>query len=210
MRALAGRDVLVVDDVSQAGLAFDGSPPPLAAYAEGSDVLTVGSLTKLHWGGLRVGWVRGAAPVIARLTRAKTRADLGTPLLDQLLAVRLIEQEERVRAERLADLRTCLRHAADVLPAELPEFSWRAPGGGLSVWLKLPAGTATAFAEVATRFGVAVVPGALLSPHKTADDHIRIVYARPPEVFDEGVRRLAAAWRHYRRAVNTPLIAGVM
>jgi DNA-binding transcriptional MocR family regulator len=49
------------------------------------------------------------------------------------------------------------------------------------------------FSEAATRLAVAVVPGALLSPHGAADDHIRLVYAWPPEVLDEGVRRLAAA-----------------
>jgi DNA-binding transcriptional MocR family regulator len=102
----------------------------------------------------------------------------------------------------MAALRAWLTHATTVLTNALPEFSWRAPDGGLSLWLRLPAGTATAFAEVATRVGVAVVPGALLSPQGAADDHIRLVYARPTEVFDEGVRRLAAAWNHYQRAAT--------
>ncbi|NIH87710.1 PLP-dependent aminotransferase family protein [Amycolatopsis granulosa] len=198
--ALAERDTLVVDDVSQAGLVFEQAPPPLAAYAESDNLLTVGSLSKLHWGGLRLGWVRGPAPLVAALARAKARADLGTPVLDQVLATRLLGAEDEVRAERVAELRDRLAHAAATLTASLPEFRWTPPEGGLSLWLQLPAGTATAFSEVATRFGVAVVPGGVLSPRGLSDDHVRVVYARPPEVFDEGVHRLAAAWARYRHS----------
>jgi DNA-binding transcriptional MocR family regulator len=204
-RALADRTTtLVIDDTSQAGLTFQPAPPPLAAYAPGGNLVTVGSFTKLHWGGLRLGWIRGPATLIATLTRAKARADLGSPLLDQLLAVRLLDHEDQVRADRLETLNTCLAHAGAVLARAdaLPDFSWQPPDGGLSLWLRLPFGTATAFAEVATRLGVAVVPGALLSPQRNTDDHVRLVYARPPEIFDEGIRRLAAAWRQYRTSAT--------
>ena len=202
-RALAGGSLLAVDDISQAGLTFEPSPPPLAACARAANLITVGSLTKLHWGGLRLGWIRGPASLIASLTRDKVRADLGTPVLDQLLAVRLLENEDQIRAERLATLRACLQHAETLLPRVLPDFSWQPPDGGLNLWLHLPAGTASAFTEVAARLGVAVVPAALLSHQGSSDDHIRLVYARPPDVFDEGIRRLAAAWEHYRRAADS-------
>ena len=206
-RALAELGVLVVDDVSHAGLAFDLAPPPLAACAETTNLLTVGSLSKLHWGGLRLGWLRGPAPLVAALARAKTRADLGTPVLDQVLACRLLAIEDEVRAERVEALRHQLAHATAVLSASLPELAWTPPDGGLNLWLRLPAGTATAFSEVALRCGVAVVPGAVLSPRGTSDDHVRLVYARPPEVFDEGVRRLATAWETYRHTTaDTPRV----
>ncbi|MCP2163183.1 aminotransferase-like domain-containing protein [Goodfellowiella coeruleoviolacea] len=201
-RALADRDTLVVDDVSQAGLVFDQQPPPLAACAQSDNLVTVGSLSKLHWGGLRIGWVRGSAPLVAALGRAKARADLGTPVLDQVLATRLLPVEDDVRAERVAVLRDQLSHASAALTAALPEFRWLPPDGGLSLWLRLPTGTATAFSEVSARFGVAVVPGGVLSPDGLADDHVRVVYARPPQVFDEGLRRLAAAWVRYRHATD--------
>ncbi|SDM39878.1 aminotransferase-like domain-containing protein [Allokutzneria albata] len=196
-RKLAERDVLVIDDASQAGLAFEPAPP-LAAFVSADNLITVGSMTKLHWGGLRIGWIRGPAPLIAALARAKARVDLGTPVLDQLIAVRLLCVEDNVRAVRVAWLRDRLDHASTVVRAALPEFSFAPPDGGMNLWLRLPAGTATAFSEVATRFGVAVVPGSALSAQGIADDHVRVVYARPREVFEEGVRRLAAAWQRYR------------
>jgi DNA-binding transcriptional MocR family regulator len=202
-RALAEHTTtMVIDDTSQAGLTFQPAPPPLAAYAPGGNLVTVGSFTKLHWGGLRLGWIRGPATLIAALTRAKARADLGSPLLDQLLAVRILDHEDEIRAERLEFLRSRLAHAGAVLADTLPDFTWQPPDGGLSLWLRLPVGTATAFTEVATRLGVAVVPGALLSPQRSADDHIRLAYARPPDLFDEGIRRLATAWQHYRKSAT--------
>jgi hypothetical protein len=61
---------------------------------------------------------------------------------------------------------------------------------------------------VAARLGVAVVPAALLSHQGSSDDHIRLVYARASDVFDEGIRRLAAAWEHYRRAADSTAYSG--
>jgi DNA-binding transcriptional MocR family regulator len=48
-------------------LAFPGVelPAPVAAYAD--DVITIGSLSKSVWGGLRIGWVRAPEPLIGRL-----------------------------------------------------------------------------------------------------------------------------------------------
>jgi DNA-binding transcriptional MocR family regulator len=206
-RALAGRSTLIVDDTSQAELSFGPVPAPLAAFTDAPNLITTGSLTKLHWGGLRLGWIRGPAPLIAALTRAKARADLGTPVLDQILAVQLLQEEDDIRADRITELRACLAHATSMLRRHLPELTFEPPAGGLSMWLRLPEGTATAFAEVATRLGVAVVPGALLSHQGSADDHIRLVYTRPPEVFDEGVHRLAVAWHHYRRTTMSTVAA---
>ncbi|MBX6387287.1 MAG: PLP-dependent aminotransferase family protein, partial [Microbispora sp.] len=47
----------LVDDEVLAELGFPGeqAPPPLAAYSD--QVISIGSLSKLVWGGLRVGWV---------------------------------------------------------------------------------------------------------------------------------------------------------
>lgn len=51
------------------------SPPPIAAFDPGDQVITVGSLSKLAWGGLRVGWVRASRAVIDRLVAGKVVAD---------------------------------------------------------------------------------------------------------------------------------------
>ena len=50
-------------------------PSPLAAYAPpGAEVITVGSLSKTLWAGLRIGWVRATGDVTERLARYKALA----------------------------------------------------------------------------------------------------------------------------------------
>ena len=60
---------------------------PVAAHgaADSPLVLTVGSASKMAWGGLRVGWVRTSAAMVRRLTATRASMDLGGPVLDQLV-----------------------------------------------------------------------------------------------------------------------------
>ncbi len=48
----------LIDDEVLSDLGFPGErvPPPLAAF--GDSVMSVGSLSKTIWAGLRIGWVR--------------------------------------------------------------------------------------------------------------------------------------------------------
>jgi DNA-binding transcriptional MocR family regulator len=66
-----------------AGPTGPGGPlPPIAAHAPpGVEILTVGSLAKAVWAGLRVGWVRAPGAIAERLARLKALADLGSPVL---------------------------------------------------------------------------------------------------------------------------------
>ncbi len=74
----------VIDDGVLAEMALDGPTPPwIAAYAPSAPVLTIGSLSKLAWPGLRAGWVRAPEPIIERLARLKSANDLGSPLVTQ-------------------------------------------------------------------------------------------------------------------------------
>jgi DNA-binding transcriptional MocR family regulator len=60
-------------------------------------VLAAGSLSKIAWGGPRVGWLRAPRPVILRLARVKGALNLGVGALDQLAAVALLDDYERLR-----------------------------------------------------------------------------------------------------------------
>ena len=62
--AAAHPDTLFVDDMTLAELPLGDNPPPppLAALAPGQpNLVSVGSLSKLYWGGLRTGWIRASA-----------------------------------------------------------------------------------------------------------------------------------------------------
>jgi DNA-binding transcriptional MocR family regulator len=195
LAALAERlQILVAEDMSHGDIVLgEDPPPPLAHYADGH-VLSLGSMSKLFWGGLRVGWVRAPSHLVARLSRRKATADLGTPLLSQLVAARLLARRDEVAAARREQLLPRLDRLAALLARELPAWRWTRPAGGLSAWVELPDGNATAFAQVAQRHGVSVVPGPLLSADESHQRHLRISFAPGMAAIAEGVNRLAAAW----------------
>ncbi|NGN66835.1 PLP-dependent aminotransferase family protein [Streptomyces sp. A7024] len=171
-------------------------PPPIAAFARpGAEILTLGSLTKSVWGGLRIGWVRGPAAAVERLGRFKAVADLGTPVLDQALAARLLPRVAELRAGRAPELRHRMEHFAALLATALPRWSWQRPDGGSALWIRLPDGVdARVYAQVALRHGVEVVPGAQTDPGGGHDDFIRVPFTLPAERLPELVRRLRDAW----------------
>lgn len=190
--AVGDRDTVVIDDVTQASLTFEPAPPPLAAYGDAPNLVTVGSLGAVHWGGLSVGWLRATPALVDHLTRSTTHWRV--PVLDQLLAERLLPIDEQLRRRRIGWLRECLDHATATLSAQLPDFGWQPPAGGLTIWLKPPAGARPGFAESLAPYGVAVLPGALFAPRRPSN-HFGLVYARDAALVEEGVRRIAAAWR---------------
>jgi DNA-binding transcriptional MocR family regulator len=193
--------VPIVEDNTLADLSLAGRPPaPIAAFEAGAPVLTVGSLSKLFWGGLRIGWIRASEEILQRITRLKIMADLGGSLIGQLVAVRLLAEAERVRAIRRREMRERLDRLTKLLSRHLPEWTWEEPAGGLSLWVKLPRGDASAFAQAALRHGVAVVPGALASPSGGCADRLRIPFVLEAGPMREGVERLARAWEAYAGA----------
>lgn len=171
-------------------------PPPIAAHAPaGGRVFAIGSLSKVLWAGLRVGWIRASTADVERLGYLKANADMGTPLLDQAIARRLVADLPALAADRSAVARERLAHATALLRAELPDWQWRAPAGGTALWIRLPGVDASVFAQLALRQGVEVTPGRETDPTGAWDHHLRLPFTFAPEVMTEAVRRLAAAWR---------------
>jgi DNA-binding transcriptional MocR family regulator len=196
--AIAERSgVPVIDDATLADTIIDGErrPIPLAA---GSDlVLTVGSMSKSFWGGLRLGWVRAQPETIDELIAVKGGEDLGTSVLAQLLATQLLPQIERARDERFRTLSEGRRLALERLAEQLPDWAPQLPAGGGSLWIRLPGPGATAFAQRAERVGVQILPGPTFSAEDRLDDHVRLSYAADPGTVARGIDLLAQVWREF-------------
>jgi len=191
--------VPIVDDEVLAELVLDGTAPlPIAAHGADAPVLTLGSLGKLIWLGLRVGWIRAAEPVIERLARLKSAMDMGSPLLTQAIAVRLLGAVELARKLRRAELRPKRDAAASLLRERLPDWKFRIPAGGVFLWVKMPSGDAREFAQVALRHGVTIVPGPIMSATDQHAQWIRLPFLAEVPMLASGVKRLASAWREYR------------
>jgi DNA-binding transcriptional MocR family regulator len=197
-RAVAESGVPAIDDCTLADLVLDGAPPPpLAAFSAQAPVITIGSLSKLVWPGLRVGWVRAAPSIIERLARLKSSIDLASPLLTQSIAVRIVEEIDQARHLRRQQLRPRRDLLVTLLHQHLPEWTFRVPSGGMFLWVKIPHGDARELAQVALRHGVILLPG----PHASAagghESFLRLPFVAEPETLRQGVKRISAAWKDY-------------
>ena len=199
--ALAERnpDVTFIDDMTVAELPLtpggimDG-PPPLAALAPRlPNVVTVGSLSKTYWGGLRTGYVRAPEGIISRLAAAKSAADLGTPAYHQGLVAALVRtSHEDIVAYRTDWTRRRYAAIAAALPAFLPDWQWTPPAGGLTIWARRPGDADSGgFTQAALRRGVALVPGRLLSVSADRSPWLRLAFTLPPDDITVAVKALA-------------------
>ncbi|WP_419993465.1 PLP-dependent aminotransferase family protein [Streptomyces boninensis] len=194
--AAARNGVPLIDDEVPAELAFSGDAPPvMAAYA--ADVISVGSLSKAVWGGLRIGWVRASAAMVLRLARLKAVHDLGTDVPAQLAAADLLSGLDTLLARRRRELRHGHDHLRELLARRLPEWDCPAVRGGQTVWVRLPYGDGVAYAQVALRHGVGVLPGVCLDAGGGNRDRLRLHFVAPDEVLTEAVERMAVAWAAY-------------
>jgi DNA-binding transcriptional MocR family regulator len=197
-RLAADAHLAILEDESLVDIALAATPPPsLAALAPQAPVLSIGSLSKLCWGGLRIGWVRAPEPVITRLASLKVAADLGSSMLSQVIAVHLLERADEVRRRRRAQITTHRDTLAAALRQHVPDWSWTLPEGGLSMWVRLPHGDASELAQVALRHGVSLLTGPSISADGGHAQHLRLVFVHEPDVIAEAVARLAQAWKAY-------------
>jgi DNA-binding transcriptional MocR family regulator len=195
-------------DESHQPLALDGRamPRPFASFAR--ETVTLGSTSKSFWGGLRIGWVRCPDGVLDRLMEARVALDLGSPVLEQLVAARLLGRREELWADQRARMREQRDALAAALRAELPGWRFRLPRGGLCLWCELPtSGTsgsgATALVMEAERHGVVVSPGSVFAVDGGLDSFVRVPFTRPAEELRTAVGRLAEAWSTVRARSST-------
>jgi DNA-binding transcriptional MocR family regulator len=191
--------VIVVDDRSLADTSYGDPPRHLTATSDGATVLSIGSMNKLFWNGLRVGWIRGDGEVISRLARMKGGTEVGASLLSQHLSISLLENLEQARAARTEELRANYDHLSELLAKLLPDWTWWEPSGGPSLWVLLPHGDASSFAAHSIRLGVAVLPESVFAADGIirADRHVRLQFGLPTSQLDLGVERLAESWETY-------------
>ncbi|MBI2755854.1 MAG: PLP-dependent aminotransferase family protein [Chloroflexi bacterium] len=204
--------ITVVEDHTISWLALDGDPPPpIATYGPDAPILTIASLSKLFWAGLRVGWVRGPRATIAELGRVRVSQDLGGSLPAQVLAARLFGYVKPMHARRRVELCERLDAMGAALAEHLPSWRWDRPRGGPNIWAHLPMGSAQAFVQVAARHGVDLASGAAMSPRAGFDDHIRLPFGgHEPAVLREAVQRIARAWDIYAPSANVPQRTSVL
>ena len=190
----------VLEDRVAADRTFVGRHlPAIDEFDTGGYGMTVGSICKIAWPGLRLGWLRADAQVINRIRSHKAVLDMFSPAISQMLGIEIIERYDDFVAERLADLRASADVVIRRLDDDFPDWSFLAPRGGYSVWVNLPDDvSADAFVQAAGVQGVLVASGRAFCPSDADCSNIRIPFTAPPDVLEAAMDRLAETWRLFR------------
>jgi len=187
---------LLIDE-TLAELTLTGIPQaPVAGYgaAESPLVVTVGSAAKVLWGGLRVGWVRTAAPLIRRMGALRAATDLGGPVLEQLLAARLVDDLDPVVRARRAELAAARDHLLGRLASAFPGWRPSRPSGGLSLWVDLGAPVSSRLVGAARRQDVLLAAGPRFGLAGAFERYLRVPYTLRRDRVEPALERLVTAW----------------
>lgn len=201
VRLAARHRIPILEDEVYREFRYDGDElPPLKALDESGVVIHTNAFTKVLLPGIRIGYLVAAGPYQERLARVKQAADISTPGLNQraihLLLERgvLAKQLERNRLELRRRRVAALAAAQRYLPAG---SRWTAPGGGLFLWVELPAAGPSAAETFIAGIGrdVAFAIGGLFYTGEGGGQAMRLNFGiHQPEVIEEGFRRIGAAW----------------
>lgn len=181
---------LVIDDIE-----------PVAPFAAFGDAVTVGSVGKTVWGGIRIGWIRAEPQLIQRLFRNRHAGDLGTPILEQLVVLHLLADHDRILETRRRQLRTGRDHLVGLLRARFTQ--WQVPdvAGGLTAWVNLGAPVSSQLTLAARAEGLLITAGPRFGIDGAFERHLRIPFGYTPEETDAAVDALARAWESLAHGV---------
>jgi DNA-binding transcriptional MocR family regulator len=179
-------------------------PPPVAAAmtARRDLILTIGSTSKSFWGGLRIGWIRAERSTLATIAALRPAIDMGTAIVEQLAAAKLLGMAEDVLPERREILRERRALLLTLLHEHLPDWRPLPGSGGMALWVRLPAPMSTALSAAASRMGLEIPPGPRFGVDGTLERFIRVPYTLPDDQLAEAVELLARAWRSVTGAMS--------
>ncbi|WP_432753758.1 hypothetical protein ACE1OA_31585 [Streptomyces sp. JL2001] len=143
--------------------------------------------------------------MITELARIRITADLSGSVLDQLVAVALMDRLDTLLPRRAAQLRERRAALETALARHLPDWEWTRPAGGLCLWVDLGRPVASGLAERALRHGVRVEGGGRFGVDPGTHEHrLRLPFTLPSEVYDTAAERLAAALEGARARMPDP------
>jgi 2-aminoadipate transaminase len=196
---LAGEhDFVVFEDDPYVELRFSGETLPTMLSLDPERVVYASSFSKTVCPGIRVGYLVGPSELIARVAKLATGTYISPNMVSQAIVYEFCASgaiERSIETVKTA-LTKRLRTLEVALGRELPQAEFVAPEGGYFMWVTLPVGTDVhALHKLAGEYGVSFVKGTdfLL---EGGENTLRLAYSGvTPEQIDEGVARLAQAYR---------------
>jgi 2-aminoadipate transaminase len=199
--------IFVLEDAAYRELFYQGEDtPPIKQFDEANrQVIYLGTFSKPFAPGLKTGFGFFPRELVPTLLHLKGSHDFGSAnfcqhLLSEALASGVLDAHAEM-------LRRAYRRKRDVMLAALtrhlgPEVRYTVPGGGLYVWVEMPAGVNTSrrgnYFRACLQAGVLYVPGeycfAPEGPFLRPKGCLRLCYAVPSEAeIEEGVARMGRA-----------------
>lgn len=181
-----------VIDETMTDLALDGaSPEPFAMHMP--TAISVGSVSKSVWGGLRIGWIRATPSLLERVEQARPATDLGTPVVEQLAAAVLLNERQTCRPDMLGQLRSQRDALRQALIEYLPDVHAPQPAGGVALWATFPQPISSRLAAIAPDHGVTISAGPRFGIGGAFERNVRLPYTLPASRLIRAIRRLAQA-----------------
>jgi 2-aminoadipate transaminase len=202
----AERGLVIVEDDPYGDLAFDGEPAPVLKALD-SEVVFLGTFSKILAPGLRVGWIASSP----RLREAFFNVKEGTDIHNERIMTRAIfHAAEGFLDEHVAASREIYRRRRDAmlrgLKEEMPAgVTWTRPEGGFFLWATLPEGFDTdRMLPEATDRGIIYLPSAWFFPDRSWTRSMRLNFSsQPEEQITTAMRTLAETIAAYSAATHT-------
>jgi 2-aminoadipate transaminase len=199
----AEHEFTVFEDDPYVDLRFSGEGRPTMVSLDPERVVYASSFSKTVCPGIRVGYLVGPTDLIAAIARLATNTYISPNMVAQSIVYefcasgaleRSIETVRTALAKRVRTLEVALHK-------ELPEAEFVPPEGGYFMWVTLPEGTdVAALHKAAGELGVVFVKGTDFLM-EGGENTLRLAYSGvTPEQIEEGVARLAAAYRSLQPA----------
>ena len=189
----------VIEDCCSYDLTLSGRPTSTLTGLVAPELhVSCWTMSKLFWGGLRIGWVRADEARIRRLVELRKIDDLATSIVDQLYAVRLLRRAPDARRERHAMLAVHLASTECVLRDLVPSWTWHPIAGGSGLWVDT--GTdAVAFVEQAKRARVRLAAGPSFSPHDGHRSMLRLPLWHDGAELRRGLGAALSSWEEHHK-----------
>ncbi|SMQ71513.1 PLP-dependent aminotransferase family protein [Agreia sp. VKM Ac-1783] len=198
----AGTTLLIDETSGELDIDREGSFLPFAAYATPGDersVVSIGSVGKTIWDGLRVGWIRAEPGLIRTLAAARPASDLGTPILEQLIVTRMLGDMPAILEGRREQLRAGRDRLQQIVATSFP--SWSAPpvAGGIASWVALGSPVSSQLALAARAEGLLITAGPRFGLDGALERFLRIPLGYPTAQLEQGMDALGRAWQAIMR-----------
>ncbi|MGI8729028.1 MAG: PLP-dependent aminotransferase family protein [Solirubrobacteraceae bacterium] len=207
LQLAAEHHLLIFEDDPYRHIRFSGEELPTMLSMDDSDrVVYASSFSKTVCPGIRVGYLVGPTELIAKIAKLATNTYISPNMVAQSIVHEFcasgaiddsIATVKTALAERVAVLDGALRK-------HLPEARYSLPEGGYFMWVELPEGTdVAALHGAASQRDVQFVKGTDFLM-EGGENTLRLAYSGvTADRIDEGIRRLADAYRSLSGAAET-------